>query len=78
MTLLDDSRERLPIVELTAKQAEENLTLVQGRYENQRASSVELTDAQVALASARGDRIQAEFDLHLALAAIRRSTGGIR
>ena len=75
LTLVDDSRERLDILTLTAKQAEENLTLVQGRYENQRASSVELTDAQVALATARGDRIQAEYDLHLAFAALQRSMG---
>ena len=75
LTLVDDSRERLDIATLTARQAEENLTLVQGRFDNGRASSVELTDAQVALATARGDRIQAEYDLHLAFAALRRATG---
>jgi outer membrane protein TolC len=75
MSLLEDSRERLDIATLTARQAEENLTLVGGRFENGKASSVELTDAQVALATARGDRIQAEYDLHLAQAAIRRATG---
>jgi outer membrane protein len=75
VTSVDDARERLDIASLTARQAEENLTLVQGRFENGRASSVELTDAQVALATARGDRIQAEYDLHLAFATLRRSTG---
>ena len=78
MSLIEDSRERLDIATLTARQAEENLTLVSGRFENGKASSVELTDAQVALATARGDRIQAEYDLHLALAAIRRATGASR
>jgi len=78
VTLFEDSRESLGIADLTTKQAEENLTLVQGRYENQRASSVELTDAQVALATARGDRIQADYNLHLALAALRRAAGATR
>jgi len=78
VTLFEDSRERLGIADLTARQAEENLTLVQGRFENGRASSVELTDAQVSLATARGDRIQADYDLHLALAALRRAAGASR
>lgn len=78
LTAIDDARERLDIATLTARQADENLTLVQGRFDLGRASSVELTDAQVALATARGDRIQAEYELQLAFAAIRRATGDLR
>ena len=60
------------------EQGEENLTLVQGRYAVGRASSVELTDAQVALANARGERIQAEYDERTAVAQIQRAIGRAR
>ncbi|MBI1851508.1 MAG: TolC family protein, partial [Planctomycetes bacterium] len=72
---LEDARERLDITTLTVKQAEENLTLAQGRYAIGRASSVDLTDAQVSLATARSDRIQAEFDLEISIAALRKAIG---
>jgi outer membrane protein TolC len=72
---VQDARERLKITELTVKQATENLDLVQGRFAVGRASSVELTDAQVALANARGERVQAEFDLQIALASLKRAVG---
>ena len=74
-TQLDDARERLAILDLTVQQATENLDLVQGRYAIGRASSVELTDAQVALASARGSQIEARFDVDIAIAALRRAVG---
>ncbi len=73
-----DALGRVEISGLTEKQAWENLDLVQGRYEIGRASSVELTDAQVALSNARGERIQAEYDVHIAEAAIRRARGVVR
>lgn len=72
---LEDARERLRITALTVQQATENLDLVQGRFGVGRASSVELTDAQVALANARGERVQAEFDLQIALAQLKRAMG---
>lgn len=72
---LEDARERLKIVDLTLKQAEENLTLVQGRYEIGRASSVELTDAQTALSNARGERVLAEYDVEIAIAQLKKSAG---
>ncbi|HKB14968.1 MAG TPA: TolC family protein, partial [Planctomycetota bacterium] len=74
-TQLDDARERLRILDLTVQQATENLDLVQGRYAIGRASSVELTDAQVALASARGSQVEARFDVDIAIAALRRAVG---
>jgi outer membrane protein len=73
--VLEDSRESFRITDLTVRQAEENLTLVQGRYEIGRASSVEQTDAQVALANAKSDRIQAQYDLQIAIAALKRIVG---
>lgn len=75
---VSDARERYRIAELTVLQAAENLDLAQGRFEVGRASSVELTDAQVLLANARGELVQAEFDLQIALAALRRAAGSIR
>ena len=74
---LQDTQESLKILDLTVKQAEESLLLVTGRYEQQKASSVELTDAQVALANARAAEIQARYDFEVAVAAIQRSMGGL-
>jgi outer membrane protein len=75
---LEDTRESLKIASLTVKQAEETLVLVTGRFEVGRASSVELTDAQVALANARAAEIQARYDFEISIAAIERSVGGNR
>ncbi|HET6205022.1 MAG TPA: TolC family protein [Planctomycetota bacterium] len=77
-TQLTDARERRKILDLTVQQATENLDLVQGRYAIGRASSVELTDGQVTLANARGSRIQARFDVEIAIAALKRSVGEVR
>lgn len=74
----EDARERLKISALTTRAAEENLTLVQGRFDVQRASSVELTDAQVALAVARGERVRAEFDIQIGRAAVARAAGSFK
>jgi len=75
---LEDTQESLRIVNLTVKQAEETLDLVTARYQVGKASSVELTDAQVALANARAAEIQARYDFEVAVAAIERSVGGAR
>jgi outer membrane protein TolC len=60
------------------KQAEETFVLVTGRFDVGRASSVELTDAQVSLANARAAEIQARYDFEISIAAIERSVGGSR
>ncbi len=75
---LEDNRESLKIASLTVKQAEETLDLVTGRFQVQKASSVELTDAQVQLANARAAEIQARYDFEISIAAIQRSIGGTR
>ena len=75
---LEDTRESLKIAALTVKSAEETLDLVTGRFQVGRASSVELTDAQVALANARAAEIQARYDFEISIAAIERSVGGNR
>jgi outer membrane protein TolC len=75
---LEDTQESLKIVNLTVKQAEETLDLVTGRYQVGKASSVELTDAQVALANSRAAEIQARYEFEISIAAIERSVGGAR
>jgi len=75
---LEDTRESLRIAALTVKQAEETFELATGRWQVGRASSVELTDAQVALANARAAEIQARYDFEISIAAIERSVGGSR
>ncbi len=71
----EDARQRLTILDLTVRQAEENLDLISARYQIGRASSVELTDAQVALATARGQQVQADYSLRIAAAQLRRVAG---
>jgi len=75
---LEDTRESLKVASLTVKQAEETLILVTGRFDVQKASSVDLTDAQVQLANARAAEIQARYDFEISIAAIERSVGGNR
>jgi len=76
--VLEDTRESLKIVSLTVQQANETLVLVGGRYQVGKASSVELTDAQVQLATAKAQEIQARYDYEIAIAAIERLIGGTR
>lgn len=76
--VLEDTRESLKIVGLTVRSAAETLELVTGRYQVGKASSVELTDAQVQLATARAQEIQARYDYEISIAAIERSIGGAR
>jgi outer membrane protein TolC len=72
---LEDAKERLDLTALTVRQAEENLTLAQGRYEVGKATAVDLTDAQVALAQARADHVQARADHDTAIAALWKTLG---
>jgi outer membrane protein TolC len=72
---LEDAKERLDLTELTARQATENLALAQGRYQVGKATAVDLTDAQVALAQARSDHVQARADYDTAIAQLWKSLG---
>lgn len=78
VSLRDDAKERLSITTLTLKSAQENSDLVQGLYAAGRASSVELTDAQVALSKAQGDQVTAQYDYQIAIATVLRAIGTIR
>lgn len=72
---LEGAKERMDLTALTVRQAEQNLNLIQGRYDVGRATAVELTDAQVALATARADQVQARADYDTAIALLWKSLG---
>jgi outer membrane protein len=71
----DSARQRVTLTGLILQQAQESLKLVSERYRVGQASSVELTDAQVAVTSARADRVNARFDLQTAIARIKHAIG---
>lgn len=69
------SEQRLNLTDLLVRQAQESLDLVNARYRIGAATAVEVTDAQVALTSARGNQVKAKFDYQAALAQIRHAVG---
>ncbi|MBI5741078.1 MAG: TolC family protein [Nitrospirae bacterium] len=72
---LREAEESIPAAELVVKQAEENLDLATGRYAAGVGNPVEVTDAQVALSSARLTYIQALYDYKIARANIEKAMG---
>ncbi len=75
LSQLEYARQRLTLTDLIVRQAREGLDLVGERYRVGGASSLELTDAQVALTRALADQVNARFDHQTALAAIRFALG---
>jgi outer membrane protein TolC len=75
---MEDARRRLDLTALAVKSAEQNLELAQGRFDVGKGTSVELTDAQQALALARGDLVQARADERAARALLARSLGIVK
>ena len=72
---LAGARQRADLTALIVRQAQESLSLATERYRLGQASSVELTDAQVAVTQARADQVKARFDYQTALAQIRHAIG---
>ncbi len=72
---LSGARQRVSLTGLIVQQAQESLSLVTERYRLGQASSVELTDAQVAAISARSDEVKARFDYRTALAQVLHAVG---
>jgi len=72
---IEDARRRLDLTKLAVTSAEENLQLAQGLFEVGRSSSLELTDAQISLAQARADDVQAHADEQAATAGLERAIG---
>jgi len=75
---MEDARKRLDLTTLAVQSAEQNLELAQGRFDVGKGTSVELTDAQQALALARGDLVQARADERSARALLARSLGIVK
>jgi outer membrane protein len=55
--------------------AEENFQLTTGRYQAGLATYVEVTDAETALVTARTNQVNAQYDLSIARAALKRALG---
>jgi outer membrane protein len=64
---------RIPATEAAVKSARVALEAAQGRYQEDMANTVEVTDAELKLRNAESDRIQALYDYNSALAALRAS-----
>ena len=69
------AEEQILVGEKTVKEAQENLVLAEGRYTAGVGNIIELTDAQVALTSARAQHVQALYDYQTALATLEWAVG---
>jgi outer membrane protein TolC len=72
---LQQAEERLQVGEKSVAQAEESLTLTRDRFAQGLALSTQLMDAQTALTAAQVRRADAQTDVQIAIAALRRALG---
>jgi outer membrane protein TolC len=70
--------EQIRVTEKTVVQAQENYDLASGRYQVGVGSPLEITDAEVSLATARANHIQALFNYKVAEARIEKAMGSFR
>jgi outer membrane protein TolC len=75
MNQLEAARRRVSLSALVARQAREGLDIVNEKYRLGSASSLELTDAQVAHTGARAEQVRARYDCQTAIARILHATG---
>jgi len=71
-----EAEARIPVAELLVRQAEENLTLAEGRYETGVGNVLEVADAVLAFNGAKVSQYQARHDYSAALAALEKTLGG--
>lgn len=71
-----EAEARISAAELLVRQAEENLTLAEGRYETGVGSVLEVADAILAANSAKVSLFQAKADYSTSLAALEKTLGG--
>ena len=71
-----EAEARISAAELLVRQAEENLTLAEGRYETGVGSVLEVADAILAANSAQVSLFQAKADYSTSLAALEKTLGG--
>lgn len=72
---LEGATERLAVSVAAIAQAEESVALSRARFEQGLALSLQLTDAQTALTTARVRQVEARADQRIAIAALRRALG---
>ncbi len=75
---LKEAEERIRVTEKAVVQAQENYELARGRYQVGVGSPLEITDAEVLLANARANHIQALYDYKVAAARIEKAMGLMR
>ncbi|MGB9698099.1 MAG: TolC family protein [Thermodesulfobacteriota bacterium] len=75
---LKEAEERIRVTEKAVVQAQENYELARGRYQVGVGSPLEITDAEVLLANARANHIQALYDYKVAAARIEKAMGMMR
>jgi outer membrane protein TolC len=75
VSALESNGQRMDLSALIVRQSQENMELIRERYRLGRATAVELTDAQAALAQAQADEVKARYDYLAAIAQIARTTG---
>ena len=71
-----EAEARIPVAELLVRQAEENLTLAEGRYDTGVGNALEVADAVLAFNSAKVSLYQAQHDYGVAFAALEKTLGG--
>lgn len=72
---MNEAKEKLSVAEETVTSADEDMALVREKYNLGAATILELLDAEVSLITAQNNKIQAEFDYNLAVAALEKAMG---
>lgn len=72
---LEEAKTRIPVAELSRKQAKENYDLAVGRYKVGVGNYIEVKDAETTLSNAKLSYINAVFDYNLAIANLQRALG---
>ena len=72
---LTEAGERITVAELTAKQAQENFDIANGRYAAGVGNPIEVTDADVSLSNAKTAYTQALYDYKVARASLEKAMG---
>ena len=72
---LEEAKTRIPVADLSRKQAQENYDLAIGRYKVGVGNYIEVKDAETTLSNAKLSYIGAVFDYNLAIANLERAMG---
>ena len=72
---LTEAGERITVADLTARQAQENFDIANGRYAAGVGNPIEVTDADVSLSNAKTAYTQALYDYKVARATLEKAMG---